>query len=241
MPQTLYIILPAYNESANIESVVAQWHPVVEKIGGNSRLLIIDDGSKDDTYSKMLELGKRYPYLEAITKPNSGHGRTLLFGYNLALERNADWIFQTDSDGHTDPNEFQAFWENRNEYDFLIGVRNNRQDGSSRVFVTKVLKLVLLATFGVSVPDANTPFRLINAATLRKYLGLIPADSFLSNVVMSTLIVKDKVPVKWIPITFKPRQAGKNSINLKSITKIGLKAIRDFRQIKKSYERSKRP
>lgn len=49
----LYIVIPAYNEEDNIVSVINDWYPVVEKIGNGSRLLIIDDGSRDSTYSIM--------------------------------------------------------------------------------------------------------------------------------------------------------------------------------------------
>ena len=47
---SLYIIMPAYNEEKNIGSVIEQWYPVVEKIGGESRLVILNDGSRDGTY-----------------------------------------------------------------------------------------------------------------------------------------------------------------------------------------------
>ena len=49
MADKLYIVMPAYNEQANIETVVQQWHPVVEKVGADSRLMIVNDGSKDNT------------------------------------------------------------------------------------------------------------------------------------------------------------------------------------------------
>ena len=52
----LYIVIPAYNEQDNIEEVVKDWYPVVEKTGAESRLVIIDDGSKDATYEKLQEL-----------------------------------------------------------------------------------------------------------------------------------------------------------------------------------------
>ena len=55
----LYIIIPAYNEQENIEEVVKDWHPIVEQRGEDSRLVIIDDGSKDATYEKLLELAKQ--------------------------------------------------------------------------------------------------------------------------------------------------------------------------------------
>ena len=49
----LYIVIPAYNEEANIEQVIRDWYSVVEKVGGESRLVIIDDGSKDSTFARM--------------------------------------------------------------------------------------------------------------------------------------------------------------------------------------------
>ncbi len=234
MEDSLYIVMPAYNEEANIEAVVKEWHEVVSKIGSDSRLVVVNDGSKDNTYNKLLELNKQYPQLVPVTKENSGHGATLLFAYNYAVEHKADYIFQTDSDGQTLPSEFWPFWEDRKLYDAIIGHRNHRKDGFSRVFVTKVLKLVIKLTFGVSVTDANTPFRLMPRKTLEKYLPKIPKDFNLSNVMLSVLLVKNKDNVKFVPITFRPRQGGKNSINMKRIFGIGVQAVKDFRQLRKT-------
>ncbi len=233
----LYMILPAYNEQDNIESTATEWHKVLTKTGDkDSKLVIIDDGSKDGTYKKLLELEQKLPNLKAITKPNSGHGATLLYGYNLALEEKADYIFQTDSDGQTIADEFVNFWENRENYSAQIGHRNHREDGLSRVFVTKVLKIVLRAIFGLNITDANTPFRLINFATMSKYIPQIPKDFNLSNVMLTVLMVKNKENIIFKPITFRPRQGGVNSINLKRITAIGIQAIKDFKVIKKGLK-----
>ena len=234
MEDSLYIVMPAYNEEANIESVVKEWHEVVEKIGPESKLVVVNDGSKDNTYGKLLELAEKYPQLTPVTKENSGHGATLLFAYNYAVEHKADYIFQTDSDGQTLPSEFWPFWDDRKIYDAIIGHRNHREDGFSRIIVTKVLKLVIRLTFGVTVTDANTPFRLMPRKTLETYLPKIPKDFNLSNVMLSVLLVKNKDNVKFVPITFRPRQGGKNSINMKRIFKIGVQAVKDFRQLRKT-------
>lgn len=234
MSDVLYMVMPAYNEEANIESVVAEWHPIVAKTGSESRLVVFDDGSKDSTYQKLLDLKTKYPQLEAVTKPNSGHGATLLYAYNYALDKGADYIFQTDSDGQTIPSEFLPFWEARKDYAAQIGHRNHRQDGFSRVFVTKTLKLVIKLVFKVSVTDANTPFRLMNRDVLAKYLPKIPKDFNLSNVILSVLLVKNNENIRFMPITFRPRQGGVNSINLKKIFKIGKKAVKDFKEIRKT-------
>ena len=230
----LYIIIPAYNEEANIELVAREWHEVVAGIGQDSRLVIINDGSKDQTYEKLCALQAELPQLLPVTKENGGHGATVLYGYFYALEHGADYIFQTDSDGQTLASEFQGFWEQRNEKKVLIGYRNHREDGISRIFVTKVLKMVLFLIFGFRVTDANSPYRLMPKKLLQKYIVKVPENFNLSNVMLTVLFLRGKENVQFIPITFRPRQGGVNSINLKKITKIGIQAVKDFRTIKKN-------
>jgi len=225
----LTIVIPAYNEEANIKKVIEDWHPVVAGLGPESRLLLLNDGSKDATYQVACALRGQFPQLEVIDKQNSGHGPTCLYGYKHAIETGADYVFQTDSDGQTSPDEFEAFWQCRKECNFIIGVRGNRQDGLSRKLVTTVLKMVLFVSFGAYVRDANTPFRLMNAKALAVYLQQIPEDFFLANALLSAATVKRKDSVKWIPITFKPRQGGENSINLRRIFRIGIKSLTEFK------------
>lgn len=234
----LYIIIPAYNEEDTIRSVIDDWYPIVEAYhaNGESRLIIIDDGSKDHTFRIMQELQKDKPLFEPLTKKNAGHGATVLYGYQYALEYGADYIFQTDSDGQTLPEEFHEFWKLRNSHDMVIGHRNRREDGFSRVFVTKTLKHVIRLCFGVTVTDANTPFRLMNASVLQEYLPLIPENFNLSNVLISVIYAKKKRSVRYIPITFRPRQGGVNSINLRKIFKIGRQAVKDFKTINNAIQ-----
>lgn len=226
----LYIVIPAYNEEKNIEKVIDDWYPIVEKYNGDgkSRLVIIDDGSRDNTYGIISKCAETRPLLKAITKDNSGHGATVLYGYHYALKNNADYVFQTDSDGQTLSEEFHQFWKQRTEYDMIIGLRNKRQDGFARIFVTKTLKFVIRICFKVVVSDANTPYRLMSSNSLRNVVEEVPKDFNLSNVLISVIYAKRKMRVKYIPITFRPRQGGKNSINMKSIFKIGRKALGDF-------------
>lgn len=227
----LYIVIPAYNEEANIGAVIKDWYPIVEKLGNGSRLVIIDDGSKDSTYKIMQEFASNKEAFEPITKPNGGHGATVLYGYHYALNAGADFIFQTDSDGQTLPEEFWPFWDLRNKYDMVIGNRKGRQDGLSRIFVTKTLKVVLRLCFHVSIIDANTPFRLMKASTLKEQIKLVPKNFNLSNVILSVIYAKKKLAVKSMTVTFRPRQGGVNSINLKKIFQIGKQAFKDFRKI----------
>ena len=211
--EKLYVIIPAYNEGMNIEQCIDDWYPIVERHNGNgeSRLVIINDGSKDNTYEIMQKLAKDKPLFTPLTKANGGHGDTVLYGYRYAIRHDADYIFQTDSDGQTDPAEFEEFWEAREKYDAVIGNRIERGDGN----------------------DANAPFRLMKASLVEKYINKLPEDFNIPNIMFTTYFVYYHEKVKFIPITFKPRQGGVNSINIKKIVKIGWKAVGDFHKLRR--------
>ena len=231
----LYIIIPAYNEGMNIGQCISDWYPIVEKYNGDgeSRLVIINDGSKDDTYEIMQKHAKDKPLFQPLTKTNGGHGHTVLYGYRYAIEQGADYIFQTDSDGQTDPAEFEQFWNVKDQYDAVIGNRVERGDGKDRKFVENMVCLLLRMIFGIKVEDANAPFRLMKTSLVDKYIHKLPEDFNIPNIMFTTYFVYHHEKVKFIPITFKSRQGGVNSINIKKIVKIGWKAVGDFRKLRR--------
>lgn len=240
--EILYIVIPAYNEEENIEQCVNDWYPVVESHDGegSSRLVIVNDGSKDRTYEKMRELAKSRPLLEPLNKVNGGHGSAVLYGYQYAADQGADWIFQTDSDCQTDPAEFRGFWDAREEQEAVIGYRPDRGDGKDRKFVEGVVCFLLKMIFGVKVKDANAPFRLMSREQVAKYIQRLPKDFNLPNIMLTTYFVYYGHKVLFLPITFKPRRKGKNSINPKKIVKIGWKAVGDFRRLRKEMKNVER-
>ncbi len=132
------------------------------------------------------------------------------------------------------PEEFKLFWDERKNFDAILGKRPNRQDGMSRKFIENVLRLILKIIFGVSIPDANAPFRLMSAEILKKYLPMIPENFNLPNVILTTYFKYFDEKIKFIGITFRPRRAGKSFVNVKSIMKIGFKAVKDFYVIRRN-------
>ena len=233
MSDSLYIVIPAYNEEMNIDTVVRQWYQIIQKTGPDSRLVIVNDGSRDHTGERLDLLAQELPQLISLTKKNGGHGSAVLYGYHYALNCGADYIFQTDSDGQTLPSEFPAFWKRRRQYSVQIGYRKHRQDGFSRIFVTKTLRLVLKIIFRLNIPDANTPFRLMSRQVLARYIDQVPRNFNLSNVMLTVLFMHYGEQVRFYPITFRPRQGGVNSINMKKIFCIGRQAVLDFYKIQR--------
>ena len=233
---TVYIVMPAYNEAENIEEVIESWHAVVEKININSKLIILDDGSKDNTFICMSQLQSKYPQLLPIKKENSGHGPTCMYAYKYAINNNVDYIFQTDSDGQTSPDDFWKFYENRKNYDFIIGYRNNRQDGFGRKVISLVLKISTLFIYKIWVKDSNSPYRMLNSKTLAPLLKKIPDNFFLANALLAIVIVKYKSTLNykllWLPYQFKARSKGESSYNYFNIIKVGFNTIKSFYKTK---------
>lgn len=231
---SLYIVMPAYNEEENIESVVKQWYPILEGKGENSRLVIADSGSTDHTHEILLKLkAEKYPKLEILATTNQYHGPKVIALYDYAIKNNIDYIFQTDSDGQTNPDEFEIFWKIREEYEGIFGNRPVRGDGKDRAFVEKVVCILLKLYFGVRVPDANAPFRLMQTDAVKKYLYKLPDDYALPNIMMTTYFTYYKERICFREISFKPRTAGVNSVNIPKIIKIGWKALGEFHDLKK--------
>lgn len=237
MAETLYIVMPAYNEEENISEVVAEWYKVLEQGNDNSRIVIADGGSKDRTLETLYKLQKDYPKLDVLSYPETDHGTKVIILYKYAIEHKADWIFQTDTDGQTNPNEFEAFWNLRDRYDAIIGSRTKRGDGIGRKFVEDILRLYLLFYFGHMVPDANAPFRLMKSTLVKDYINIFPPTFNLPNAIMTECFVKYQDKVIFREITFKPRQGGKNYINVRRICNIGMGSFRNFSQIKKELKK----
>ena len=234
---TLYIVMPAYNEEANIESVVKQWYPILQDKSEDSRLVIADSGSKDKTHEILERLkATDYPKLHILSTTNQYHGPKVIALYDYAIKNGADYIFQTDSDGQTNPAEFSAFWDEREDYVGIFGNRTVRGDGKDRAFVEDVVCILLKMYFSVNIPDANAPFRLMKTDTVKKYLYKMQSDYELPNIMITTFFAKNKETIKFEEISFKPRQAGTNSINIPRIVKIGWKALGDFRSFKKDMK-----
>ena len=230
---SLYIVMPAYNEEANIDKTVNTWYSILDGKDEASRLVVADSGSLDSTHQILLNLQKQYPKLVILEDTQKQHGPKVIALYDYAIKNRIDYIFQTDSDGQTNPDEFEQFWKLRKKYDGIFGYRPERGDGKIRAFVEKVVCALLRLYFGVKVPDANAPFRLMKTDVVKKYLYNMKPDYNLPNIMMTTYFVYYHEKCRFIPISFKPRQGGKNSVNLAKIIKIGWNALKDFRELRR--------
>lgn len=236
MGNILYVVMPAYNEEANIEKTVSDWYKVLDGKDEQSRLVVADSGSTDRTHEILAGLMNEMPQLVVLENTLKLHGPKLIALYKYAIEKKADYIFQTDSDGQTNSLEFEAFWNEREKYEAVFGFRRKRGDGASRMFVEKVLCMILRIIFKTEVPDANAPFRLMRADVLGEYMDRFQPDYNLPNVMIVTFFKHYGRNILFKEITFEDRRGGKNSINIRKICSIGLKSLKEFNQFRRNMK-----
>lgn len=229
----LYIVMPAYNEQDTIHTVVTEWYRLLDGKDPQSKLVIADSGSTDSTHEILLNFKQGHPQIDILSKTGTQHGPKVISLYKYAIKNGADFIFQTDSDGQTLPDEFNAFWELRNKKDAIIGMRTIREDGISRKWVEKIVCILLQIFFGVKVPDANAPFRLMRASLLKKYIHMLPSNYNLPNIMTTAFFSYYHENIQFMEISFRNRQGGTNTINIPKIIRIGKKALGDFYRFRK--------
>ena len=92
----LAIVMPAYNEKGCMADVVKIWSDLLdtEFAGENTRLVVVNDGSKDSTGTILDSLVPLYPKLVVVHQPNGGHGNAVVHAYRKAVELEAEFALR---------------------------------------------------------------------------------------------------------------------------------------------------
>lgn len=215
MRTPLVAVMPVYNEAACLADVVAEWVEPLRAVRG--LLLLVDDGSTDDTPKVIADLRQRFfPTVRVLHQKNQGHGAAVRAGYERAITTlSAEWVFQTDSDGQFPASAFPGLWAAHLKDPFarlVVGHRAVRHDPIVRLIITRLLRLCLRLGFGLAVADANCPYRLIEGRWLGRVLPRIPRDTFAPNIFLSLLAAREGV-IHSMEIPHVARQTGSVTIN----------------------------
>lgn len=228
----LVVVIPVFNEQASVRKVIREWYREIENWTEDFLICVIDDGS-DDKSLELIENVKSQldGRIEVHSRPNRGHGATCRQGYERAIELDAEYVFQIDSDGQCDPQYFFRLWRQRETNDVIYGWRRHREDGLRRVIAGKVLKLFLLAVCGVWCIDANSPYRLMRVSILKNPVQTLKRTKVvLTNVALAVLLKRDRrVSHGAAPIRFRERYGGEPSV---AFRQFGRKATELARQLR---------
>ncbi len=203
----LSVFFPTFNEEDNVEVTAQKAIRVLEKLGLQYEMIIINDGSTDKTGFLANNLAKKNPKIRVINHPkNLGYGEALKSGFYNARY---DTIVYTDGDGQFDFAEITKLLEKIQNCDLVIGYRIKRQDPFIRKLFGNGWKFSLLTFFGLTLKDVDCGFKMIKKTVLEKIPHL---ESERGAMINAELVIKAKkygFKVDQVGVNHYPRLSGK--------------------------------
>jgi glycosyltransferase involved in cell wall biosynthesis len=162
----LSIIVPLYFEEDNVRLLHEAICAAVRPLGLRTEIVFVDDGSKDRTFERCLELPRINPDLRLIKfRRNAGQTAAMAAGIDHAR---GDVLITMDGDLQNDPGDIPLFLEKIAEgYDLVVGWRHDRQDHWSRVLPSKVANWLIGKVTGVPIKDNGCSLKAYRADLIK--------------------------------------------------------------------------
>ncbi|MBL8179647.1 MAG: glycosyltransferase family 2 protein [Bryobacterales bacterium] len=163
--ESITVFFPAYNDAPSLPDLLARTFAVLHAHFPIHEVIVVNDGSQDDTAAVLDRLRKKYPSLRVVTHPeNRGYGAALRTGFASAKN---DLVFYTDGDGQYDPSELIRLYQRlQPATGFVNGYKLQRNDPWHRIAIGRIYNQFARALFGVRIRDIDCDFRLIRRPLL---------------------------------------------------------------------------
>jgi glycosyltransferase involved in cell wall biosynthesis len=205
MNSSITAFFPAYNDQHTIESMVKSAAAELRKVTNDFEVLVVNDGSRDDTANVLRRVQDEVPELRVIHHAeNRGYGAALITGFTNARK---DFIFYTDGDGQYDVTEIHSLLKAvRPDVDVVTGFKIQRADAWYRVWIGEAYRRSMRVFFNLSVRDVDCDFRLFRRSiferiSLQSRSGVICVELMRKAQLAGCRIVE-------VPVSHWPRQYG---------------------------------
>jgi len=203
-PATTSVVIPACNEATTIGSVVAD----LRASGPWHEILVVDDGSTDDTGARASAAGARvirHPY-------NKGNGAAVKTGIRQAT---GACVLIVDADGQHPPGDAMRLVAQLHDYDLVVGARSaDSQASVARRVGNAVLNGIASYLTERPIPDLTSGFRAARREQLMEFVHLLP-NGFSTPTTTTLAFIKAGYSVRFEPVEARPRQ-GRSKIRLGS-------------------------
>jgi glycosyltransferase involved in cell wall biosynthesis len=174
----LSVFFPAYNDAGTIASLVIRAMKVAGTLTADFEVIVVNDGSSDETPKILDELARLYPdHVRVVHHPqNRGYGGALRTGFTTASK---ELVFYTDGDYQYDPAEMALLWAKMSDgVDWVNGWKISRSDPLHRIVIGRLYHHMVKLLFGLKVRDVDCDFRLMrrrifDVVRLEKNSGVI--------------------------------------------------------------------
>src|SRR6188508_1854238 len=220
----LSIFFPAYNDSGTIASLVITALRTARKLTPDHEVIVVNDGSADNTAEILDELARTYPAVRIVHhEQNRGYGGALRTGFATATR---ELVFYTDGDGQYDPSEMEVLWRRFDDsVDLVNGYKISRSDPLHRIVIGRIYHHTVKILFGLKVRDVDCDFRLLRRTMfdrirLEKNSGVICLE-------MMKKIHDAGFRIVEVPVHHYHRAFGRSQFfNFRRIFKTGIDVLR---------------
>ena len=212
-----FIVMPTYNEKENIERIVTE----ILDLGCGVTVLIVDDNSPDGTgdIADRLAAEREGSVFVEHREGKQGLGSAYRHGFGVALDRDADCVFEMDADFSHDPGYIPEFLEAIKEHDVVIGSRyvpggGTENWGIVRQFISRGGCLYARLLTGLKVKDSTSGFRCYRRKVLESIdFSRISASGYAFQVEMAFICTLMGYDVWELPIIFTDRTEGQSKMD----------------------------
>jgi glycosyltransferase involved in cell wall biosynthesis len=203
--ENLSVFFPSYNDAANIPELVTSFYQEAQKFSKHIEILVINDGSTDNTKQILEEMSSKIPELKVVHhQKNLGYGAALISGFKHC---SYDLIFYTDGDGQYKATDLYRLFEAlQPETDIVNGFKKARGDGMARDIIGNIYKVITTVFFNIKLKDVDCDYRLIRKRAMHRI-----------NLISNTGVICTEMVYKWqknqcriaeVPVNHYPRQHG---------------------------------
>jgi glycosyltransferase involved in cell wall biosynthesis len=201
---SLSVVIPFYNEEESIVEVCEEVQEILQdKIDGGWELVMINDGSKDQTESLMNGLSKKYDHFRALHLiPNSGQSAALEAGFRLSRGK---LIATLDGDGQNDPHDLFALLAEREKrgVDMMCGIRAKRADNWVRRISSRIANRIRARVLGDNISDVGCSIRVFRRRVFRDVGIFRNAHRY-----FPALVIMRGYKVAEMPVNHRTREHG---------------------------------
>lgn len=226
------LFLPCYNEAENLPAVVGDAVGFLEDLMMPYSIIIVDDGSCDNTTQVCAELISANQNIQVVRHPvNLGYGTALRTGLKIGLETRHDWIGFCDADGQFKPSDIQLLIQAAEEQatDVAIGYRVQRADGLHRRLMGRGWHYVSQLALGYSARDVDCGFKVFRRHIVEELLPeLIGTYNTLSPELLAR-ISRHGFPMVEVGVNHYPRSSGESQ---GASVKVIVQSFRNLRTVR---------
>jgi dolichol-phosphate mannosyltransferase len=221
MPEQVWVVIPTYNEAANIEGIVRAAVAELDRVApGAYRILIVDDNSPDGTGQIGDRLSAAQPQVEVMHRAaKTGLGHAYLAGFARALTGGAELVIEMDADFSHDPRYLGPMLDAAKEADLVLGSRYVEGGGVEdwgllRRLISRGGGFYARKILGVQIHDLTGGFKCIHRRVLETIqLETIRAEGYVFQIEVTYRALRAGFRVKEIPIVFRDRSVGSSKMS----------------------------